>query len=100
MEQSIIDIKTLSEEDIWKLTEEDVFNLVETLKTCMKKEESMPYFKLIDSAFEFRTISARRRDLKQDLSKAGFKFFKREVNHSNQLVGIYKRTSANKTFYS
>ncbi|MDR0660240.1 MAG: hypothetical protein LBG19_05450 [Prevotellaceae bacterium] len=54
--------------------------------------------KIIDEAFEFRTISKKRSDLKRGLSIHGFKFFTFDEK-TNMLTGICKRKHANKSVY-
>lgn len=65
------------------------------MQTNMSKEEQSSYMKIIGNAFEFRTISSKRRDLKQDLTFLGYKFFPVE-NNKSLLMGIYKRKNSMK----
>ncbi|HNW51162.1 MAG TPA: hypothetical protein PKH79_08775 [Prolixibacteraceae bacterium] len=100
MLQQIIDPKELTVQNVWNLSEEDAFNMVQTLQTEYSKEDRSPYLKVIDSAFEFRTISSKRRDMKQSLSLLGFKFFKPQDNSgSTMITGVFKRRSLNTSFY-
>lgn len=93
MQQMEMSLKNLTEENVWNLSEEEVFNLIETLQSSVAKESSARYTQLIGKAFDFRSISSRRKDLKLDLIKYGFKFF--PAGHgNNSLLGIYKKQKA------
>ncbi|MDP4187909.1 MAG: hypothetical protein Q8907_12160 [Bacteroidota bacterium] len=98
MEQQIIDFKNLTQENVWDLSEEEAFTLIQKLQNDIGKEERSPYLKIIDTAFEFRSISSKRRDIKQSLTLLGFKFFKAD-DKLNMLTGIFKRKSPHKSFY-
>ena len=100
MEQIDINIKSLTLENVWNLSEDEVFHMVQKIQEYLPKEERSQYMKIIDTAFEFRSISAKRRDMKQSLTLLGFKFFKPENdNNSNIITGIFKRKSPNTSFY-
>ena len=100
MQQQIIEPKELTLQNVWDLSEEDAFILTQYIQTKINKEDRLPFIKIIDTAFEFRSISSKRRDMKQSLSLLGFKFFKPENdNNSNIITGVYKRRSPNKRFY-
>ncbi len=64
----------------------------------MPREERPPYIRMINAAFDFRTISGSRRDLRNSLSKLGFCFFK-EHETDRQLFGVCKRPAPNKRFF-
>lgn len=91
MKQAKISLTNLTEEDVWNLSEEEAFDLLEMLKNTVDREQYLALTKLIGKAFDFRSISPKRRDLKQDLIKSGFKFFTPEQGIGNLLLGIYKR---------
>ncbi len=95
MIQSVVDLMELTQENVWDLTEEDVFSLVKTVQTDVEKEKRSHYMKIIGSAFEFRTISSKRRDLKKNFEVYGYKFFPAGDN-PNMLTGIYKRKRTGK----
>ncbi|BDX38859.1 hypothetical protein CYCD_22140 [Tenuifilaceae bacterium CYCD] len=99
MEQPIIEPKELTPENVWNLSEEDAFNFMQHIQTNVSKEERMHYMKIIESAFEFRTISVKRRDMKQSMELLGFKFFKSNGDTSNVITGVFKRKSKNTSFY-
>lgn len=100
MAQDIMHYEELTEENVWNLSEEEAAQLIFHIQSdAVPKEKRGPYIRIINSAFEFRTISATRRDLRSSLTKLGFKFFKKS-DTSRQLFGIYKKTSARKSFYS
>jgi len=86
-------LTNLTEENVWNLSEEDVFSMMETIQTDVKKEERPKYTRIIGQAFDFRSISPKRRDLRMDLIKFGYKFFQSDYNKS-YLTGIYKRKKA------
>jgi|GEM_PF-1569164 len=99
MKQLEINIKNLTLENVWKLSEEEVFNMLQYMQENLPKENRSQYMKIIDTAFEFRSISSKRRDMKQSLTLLGFKFFKLESDSSSTIItGIYKRKSPNKSF--
>lgn len=80
--------KNLTIEKVRDLSEEEVFELMKRSETEVSKEERSTFLRLISLAFEFRSISPRRRDLRSDLEKYGYKFFKPEDR--NILTGIRK----------
>ncbi len=99
MQQDIIDYKSLTAENVWNLTEEEAAKLVFYIQSdAVPREERTPYIRIISLAFEFRTITASRRDLKNSLTMLGFKFFK-EDESSRKLFGIYKKPAPGKSFY-
>lgn len=89
MEQ-LLSLENLTEENVWNLSEEEAFTIVETLQADIPKEERPKYSRILEKAFEFRSISPRRRDLRQDLTHYGYKFFQGEGNKT-YLTGICKR---------
>lgn len=100
MTQDIMHYEKLTEENVWNLSEEEAARLIFYIQSdAVPKEKRGAYIRIINSAFEFRTISATRRDLRNSLTKLGFKFFK-ESETSRMLFGIYKKTAAHKSFYS
>jgi len=95
-----MNIENLTLENVWDLSEEDVFNMLQYIQVNLPKEEQLPFIKIIDTAFEFRSISSKRRDMRQSLALLGFKFFKPvNDNSSTMITGVYKRKSPNKSFY-
>jgi hypothetical protein len=94
MEQSSIAIKDLTFDNVWNLTEEDAFHLVEQIMVEFETRDERNHFtKIIDSAFEFRTVSSTRRILIDSISKEGYKFFK--VEGLPTFRGIRKRQRKN-----
>jgi hypothetical protein len=82
-------LMNLTLETVWELTEEEVFHLIQGLSAELDKSERNRYTKIIDSAFDFRTVSKKQRVLISSLSKYGFKFF--PVENTATLRGICKR---------
>lgn len=100
MEQIDVNIEVLNRENVWNLSEEDVFHMMQYMQNNLPKEEYSKYMKIIEIAFDFRSISPKRRDMKQSLTLLGFKFFKLgNDNNSTIITGIFKRKSPNKSFY-
>ncbi|MDR1897162.1 MAG: hypothetical protein LBR10_10270 [Prevotellaceae bacterium] len=93
-----IEIRDLSFENVWNLTEEEVFLLVGKIMTEFEnREERNHYIKIIDSAFEFRTVSSSQRNLIGGLSSLGFQFFK--VEDTKILRGICKRKKSSRSIF-
>lgn len=89
MEQQ--DLKQLTPENVWDLDEEQIFALVTMLENePVAIVQRRKYYKIIDTAFDFRTISKTRHDKQKELAEYGFKFF-RTGDSSPILTGIYKR---------
>ncbi|MCD8030236.1 MAG: hypothetical protein LUF85_05260 [Bacteroides sp.] len=83
-------LSSLTKENIRDFSEEQIFELVRFIQTKILREERAPYIHIIDSAFKFRTISSRRRDLKQDhLMLLGYIFFKTD-DKSKMMTGVLK----------
>jgi hypothetical protein len=98
MNKDIIEIQSLTFENVWNLSEEEVFHLLEQLREIPEKEIRNDYMKIIDSAFEFRSITRSRRDLKEGLSMHGFKFFD---NRGTKIqTGICKRKTPRRTVFA
>ncbi|MGE0076688.1 MAG: hypothetical protein AB7S48_02410 [Bacteroidales bacterium] len=98
MEQKLTNLDELTPANVWDISEEEAFELMQLILNGVEKEKKSQLLKIIESAFEFRTISTKRRDLKQSLILLGFKFFKPNDN-SNMITGIFKKKSLNKSFY-
>jgi hypothetical protein len=97
MLQEKSELMDLTAETVWDFTEEDVFHLLEQLSVVLDKNEKSHYMKIIDSAFDFRTVSKKQRMLIESLSKYGFKFF--PVESSSSLRGICKRKTKTRTVF-
>jgi hypothetical protein len=89
MEKEVISLEQLSTENVLKLSEEDVSNLLNKIISDLPKERRSNYVSILNSAFEFRSISAKSRTLKGDLSLYGFKFF--SIPYNNRLIMGVKR---------
>jgi len=87
--QKIIDELTI--DNVGTLTEAQVAEVMCRIEKEQDKEKRLPFVKIIETAFEFRTISARSRNLKADLAFFGYKFFPVEYNKV-LLRGIRKKT--------
>ncbi|NMC58119.1 MAG: hypothetical protein GYA51_01795 [Candidatus Methanofastidiosa archaeon] len=85
-------------DNVWDLSEEDAFNAIQFIQNNVSQEERSQYMKIIDAAFEFRSISSKRRDIRQSLTLLGFKFFKVDDNAGSMLTGVFKRKGRNKSF--
>lgn len=85
-----MEVKNLSSENVWDLSEEQAFHVFQEIQNESEKERRSQYLKIIDTAFELRSLSRSRRDLKEGLSKHGFKFFKVDEK-SSILIGVCKR---------
>jgi hypothetical protein len=92
-----MEIKNLSDENVWGLTEEEAFHFVEQIKSEIENaEERNRYVKIIASAFEFRTVSSAQRALTGSLSKLGFQFF---TVDKRTLRGICKRKNTTQSVF-
>jgi len=89
MEKEIISLEELTPEKVLKLSEEDVSKLLSKIVSDLPKEKRSGYVNIINTAFEFRSISSKSRSLKGDLSLYGFKFF--SIPYNNKLIMGVKR---------
>ena len=89
MEKRIISLEELTLEKVLKLSEEDVSKLLSKIVSDLPKEKRSGYVNIINTAFEFRSISSKSRSLKGDLSLYGFKFF--SIPYNNKLIMGVKR---------
>ncbi len=85
-----ISLEELSFENVTALSEEDAFNLLMKVIFDAPKEKRQNYENIIGSIFEFRSISAKNRNLKGDLSMYGFKFFSIPANNK-LIMGLRRR---------
>jgi hypothetical protein len=88
--QTIIEDLTL--DNVGTLTETQVSEIANTIEKEPEKEKRSQLMKILETAFEFRTISAKNRNLKADLSFMGYRFFPVEQNKVF-LRGIRKKTN-------
>lgn len=85
-----ISLEELTPENVLELSEEDVSNLLIKVVEDLPKEKRSQYVNIISSAFEFRSISTKNRNLKGDLTYFGFKFFAIPYN-KNLIMGIKRK---------
>ncbi|MCD7968854.1 MAG: hypothetical protein LUF87_00670 [Alistipes sp.] len=91
MEQNVIELQNVTPENVWDLTEEQVFRMFTQLQTRMPKiGQRQKLLKIIETAFDLRTISKARKDKQEELARYGYKFFLPD-NASPVLTGVYKR---------
>jgi hypothetical protein len=90
MEKEIISLEELTLEKVLKLSEEDVSKLLSKIVSDLPKEKRPGYVNIINTAFEFRSISSKSRSLKGDLSLYGFKFFSIPYN-KKLIMGVKRR---------
>jgi hypothetical protein len=88
-----ISLEELTLENVLELSEEDVSDLlIEEATSDMPKEKKSYYVGIISNVFDFRSISAKNRGLKGDLSYFGFKFFTIPDNKM-YIRGIRRKTA-------
>ncbi len=87
MKKVVMSLDELTPETVSKLSEEDVSGLLNKITSDLPKERRSEYVNIINTAFEFRSISAKSRSLKGDLAIYGFKFFPIPFN-DKVLMGI------------
>lgn len=87
-----VTLEELTAENVLGLTEEEVSNLLYKEINELPKEKRSYYVNLINTAFEFRSISAKNRGLKGDLSMFGFRFFT-IPNDSKYIMGIRRKVA-------
>lgn len=88
--QTIIEDLTL--DNVGTLTETQVSEIANTIEKEPEKERRSQLMKILETAFEFRTISTKNRNLKADLSFMGYQFF--PVEQSKVYVrGIRKKAN-------
>ncbi len=99
MEQNVIDLLTVTGENVWNLTEEQVARLVFHIQSdAVAKADRPAYIRIINSAFDFRTVSASRRDLRNSLTMLGFQLFK-EHETDRHVFGVCRKKRPGKSFY-
>lgn len=85
-----ISLNTLTQDTVTLMSEEEASVVLTKLVYELPREERTKYVNLVSTAFEFRSISAKNRSLRGDLSLFGFKFFPAQ-NDQNMLIGIKRK---------
>lgn len=91
-------VNEISEKDIWGLSESDAFELVQTIEQEQPSEKKSEVLKYINSAFEFRTVSKRRKNQQDALRIYGFQFFQRK-EQPEKMVGVCKRKTSGSSIF-
>jgi hypothetical protein len=91
MENQII-IEALALADVENLREDQVAEIIGRIEKEPDRAKRSQAMKIIDLAFEIRTISAKNRNLKADLAFFGYKFFPTDQSKIF-LRGIRKKIS-------
>lgn len=81
----------ITEQNIDNLTEEDAFDLIYTVINPLPAERRNVYVSLLKAKFDFRTIQAYKRTLKNDMILYGYKFFE-HPNKECLIMGIKRKT--------
>ncbi|MDR1372313.1 MAG: hypothetical protein LBJ17_04195 [Dysgonamonadaceae bacterium] len=93
----MMEIKELTDKNVWQLTEDEAFVLTEKImKEVENKEERNALVKIISSAFEFRTVGKSKKAMIHSFTLLGFKFFAVE-GEKTILRGLCKRKNANQS---
>jgi hypothetical protein len=90
MENKIV-LEKLTQENVLELSEEDVSGLLIKTIIDLPKDKRSYYVKIINTAFEFRSISSKNRNLKGDLTIFGYKFFP-IPNNKSLIMGIKRKS--------
>ncbi|HBL75123.1 MAG: hypothetical protein A2W90_15180 [Bacteroidetes bacterium GWF2_42_66] len=85
-------IEELTIENVGTLTEAQIDKVMCRIEQESDKEKRSQFMKIIETAFEFRTISAKSRDLKADLAFFGYRFFPVK-NNKFFIRGIRRKTT-------
>ncbi len=89
MENQIV-VNDLTIETVKELTESQIAKVLYSLDLQINKENRLQYMKIIDTAFEVRSVSAKSKDRQKDLEFFGYKFFPIQ-NNRNYVRGIRKK---------
>jgi hypothetical protein len=84
-----VTLENLSLENVWELSEKDVSTMLSRLISDYPKDRR-PYFtEMLSLAFEFRSISANSNELKDKMTRSGYKFF--PIPYNTKLIMAIKK---------
>lgn len=88
--EKTISLEEITTENIFELSEKDVSDLLNKVICDLPKDSRSYYVNIISSAFEFRSISAKKPLLKEELGMYGFKFYAIPCN-KKLIMGVKRK---------
>ncbi|MDL2213477.1 hypothetical protein LJC72_01320 [Bacteroides sp. OttesenSCG-928-D19] len=92
MGSKVVELCEVTQENVHNFTEEEISLLLNKLVSDLPREQRAPYVQIINTAFDFRSISAKSNGLKKDLEMYGYKFFPIPAN-KKLVMGVRRKTA-------